>query len=186
MALNSLFCADVPLSNYSLTTQQLRAHMDWNLDRMAFKQLQLMFCSCYQHEYQTNQLLTLVSKTMAGFQTCIFIISQAVVFASKHSTLWSFSYSESHQQIFLSLQMSYDRSLLRSGAQNWKLVVIPGNGWRWTKSSGSPRSRPIARTSSLWKSFSGSTTRPCDRPINHTQHTSSSFTTKYSRFCHRH
>jgi len=38
--------------------------------------------------------------------------------------------------------------------------ILPGNGWRWTISSGRPRSRPMARTSSLWKSFRGSTTRP--------------------------
>lgn len=39
----------------------------------------------------------------------------------------------------------------------------PGNGCLWTSSGGSPRSLPMVRTSSLWKSLSGSTTLPCLR-----------------------
>jgi hypothetical protein len=36
----------------------------------------------------------------------------------------------------------------------------PGKGWRITSSLGKPKSRPRLRTSSLWKSLRGSTTRP--------------------------
>ena len=38
---------------------------------------------------------------------------------------------------------------------------LPGKGCRDTISSGRPSSRPRALTSSLWKSFRGSTTFPC-------------------------
>lgn len=59
-----------------------------------------------------------------------------------------------------------EKSFSRNGSSAHKTLIArpgPGNGCRSTNSTGSPRSRPITRTSSLWKSLSGSTTRPVSR-----------------------